>query len=61
MSFEKELKKCLQNFSNRKGWTYIGVWERGGKTDRLHFHALMSIPKNDLNGKLEERREYDFK
>ena len=60
-SFEKSLKKCLQNLSNRKGWKYIGVWERGGKTDRLHFHALMSIPKNDLNGKLEERREYDFK
>ena len=51
----------MQNFSKRKGWKYIGVWERGGKTGRLHFHALMYIPKEDLEGKLEEKREYDFK
>ena len=60
-SFEKALKKCLQNFSTRKGWKYIGVWERGGKTDRLHFHALMHVPREDIAGKLEEKREYDFK
>ena len=60
-SFAKALKKCLQNFSVRKGWKYMGVWERGGKTERLHFHALMHIPKKQLTEKLEERREYDFK
>ena len=60
-SFESKLKNCLQNFAKRKGWKYMGVWERGGKTDRLHFHALMYIPKEDLEGKLEERREFDFK
>lgn len=60
-SFERSLKNTLQHFAGRKGWKYIGVWERGGKTDRLHFHALMSIPEKDLEGKLEEKREYDFK
>ena len=39
----------------------MGVWERGGKSGRLHFHALTYIPKEDLDGKLTERREYDFK
>ena len=60
-SFKAKLKNCLQYFSKKRGWKYMGVWERGGKTDRLHFHALMHIPKEQLEGKLEEKREYDFK
>ena len=60
-SFETKLKNCLQYFSKKRGWKYMGVWERGKKTDRLHFHALMHIPKEQLEGKLEEKREYDFK
>ena len=60
-SFKTKLKNCLQYFSKKRGWKYMGVWERGGKTDRLHFHALMHIPKEQLEGKLEEKREYDFK
>ena len=60
-SFKAKLKNCLQYFSKKRGWKYMGVWERGGKTDRLHFHALMHIPKEQLTNKLEEKREYDFK
>ena len=60
-SFKTKLKNCLQYFSKKRGWKYMGVWERGGKTDRLHFHALMHIPKEQLTDKLEEKREYDFK
>lgn len=60
-SFETKLKNCLQYFSKKRGWKYMGVWERGKKTDRLHFHALMHIPREQLEGKLEEKREYDFK
>ena len=60
-SFKAKLKNSLQYFSKKRGWKYMGVWERGGKTDRLHFHALMHIPKKQLTGKLEEKREYDFK
>lgn len=60
-SFKTKLKNSLQYFSKKRGWKYMGVWERGGKTDRLHFHALMHVPKEQLEGKLEEKREYDFK
>ena len=60
-SFKAKLKNCLQYFSKKRGWKYMGVWERGGKTDRLHFHALMHIPKKQLTGKLEAKREYDFR
>ena len=27
-SFKKKLKNCLKKLSHRKGWIYIGVWER---------------------------------
>ena len=38
-SFQKGLKTCLRNFCNRKGWKYIGVWERSPQKTRLHFHG----------------------
>ena len=38
-SFQKGLKTCLRNFCNRKGWKYIGVWERSPQKKRLHFHG----------------------
>ena len=31
--------------SNRNDWKYIGVWERGNETSRLHFHALVKAKK----------------
>ena len=27
-SFRKKLKNCLSHFCTRKGWKYVGVWER---------------------------------
>ena len=35
-------KKCKDN-----DWKYVGVWERSPGKNRLHFHALMSIPKGE--------------
>ena len=35
--FAKKLLNTLYHFSSRKGWLYIGAWERGGGTIRLHF------------------------
>ena len=46
-TFKTKLSNCLKHLSNRKGWKYAGVWERS-KNDRLHFHALVYIPNNDL-------------
>lgn len=56
-SFRSQLKTMLAHNANRKGWAYLGVWERG-KTDRLHFHALMNIPNGTMPGELVEVRDY---
>lgn len=59
--FEKRLLTALSNLASRKGWKYMGTWERGGDTDRLHFHAILYIPEGKMVGKLELKRDYDVK
>ena len=49
-SFKKKLKTCLRNFSNRKNWRYLGVWERSPEKKRLHFNGLFYIPDGTLPG-----------
>lgn len=56
--FAKKLLNTLRHFASRKGWKYMGAWERGDK-GRLHFHALLNIPEGTMSGEVEERREYD--
>lgn len=56
-SFRKRLMQCLQRFCSRKKWKYIGVWERGSETNRLHFHAIMYIP--EMVGELVEKKDFD--
>ena len=58
-SFQKTLNTCLQHFSSRKDWLYIGAWERAPETGRLHFHGIFYIPEGAMSGKLEEVRDYD--
>lgn len=60
-SFRKGLMNCLYHLSDRNGWKYIGAWERGDKTERLHFHALMYVPPNAMVGQFEENKDYNFK
>jgi hypothetical protein len=59
--FKKKLLNTLRHFANRKDWKYMGTWERGGDTDRLHFHAVMYIPRDKMSGNVEKKREYDVK
>ncbi len=59
-SFKKTLKKCLANLTNRKGWKYIGVWERSPKKKRLHFHGIFYIPEETMPGLLCTRKDYNF-
>ena len=59
-SFEKKLLKTLRNFATRYGWEYIGVWERGGKTERLHFHAVVYIPEGQMVGNIFTTNTYCF-
>ena len=48
-SFRKSLQSCLRNFCHRKGWKYIGVWERSPEKKRLHFHGIFYIPEGTLS------------
>ena len=60
-SFRKGLKKTLANFASRKGWKYVGVWERSPEKQRLHFHGLFYIPEGTMPGLLLEKNDYSFK
>lgn len=60
-SFRKKLMKTLQNYASRSAWKYMGVWERGGETNRLHFHALLKIPDGTMPGALVEVVDFNLK
>ena len=60
-SFKKAVTIQLRHSASRKGWRYMGVWERGKKTNRLHFHGLFYIPEGTLSGGFEVTRDYNFK
>ena len=57
--FRKKLSNCFKKLSYRKGWKYIGVWERSPINKRLHFHGIFYIPT--MIGELIEKRDYSTK
>lgn len=57
--FKKKLLNCLRHLSSRKGWKYIGVWERSPVNNRLHFHGIFLIPK--MIGEIIETKDYSTK
>ena len=59
-SFKKKLRTTLSHFADRKGWRYIGVWERSPQKKRLHFHGVFHIPDGTLSGEMEEVNSYSF-
>ena len=59
-SFKKKLKKALAHLTARKGWKYMGVWERSPKKKRLHFHGIFYIPDGTIPGILCTRKDYNF-
>ena len=59
-TFRKKLKNALALFSHRKGWKYIGVWERSPEKKRLHFHGLFYILDGTLPGEMKEVSGYSF-
>ena len=59
-TFKKKLKNILSLFASRKGWKYMGVWERAPKTKRLHFHGLFYIPENTMVGEIMLVRDYNL-
>ena len=58
-SFRKKLSNTLRHLVTRNLWKYMGVWERAPKTERLHFHGLVDVPKGQLVGEFNEVRDYD--
>ena len=60
-SFRKSLRNTFKHLVNRKGWKHIGVWERGGETNRLHFHGIFYIPPGSMVGEIVETKDYSTK
>ena len=59
-SFRQSLRNTLKHLVSRKGWKYIGVWERSA-SERLHFHGIFHIPENAMIGELKQVSDYSTK
>lgn len=59
-TFKKKLRIMLGHLCNRKGWKYIGVWERSPEKQRLHFHGIFYIPDGTMPGRMEDKESYSF-
>ena len=59
-SFKKKLRGTLNVNACRKGWKYVGVWERSPEKHRLHFHGLFYFPEGTLPGEMREVKSYSF-
>ena len=60
-TFRCKLRKCLSNLHTRRGWKYMGVFERAPETGRLHFHGIVYVPDNEMVGRLTQKRDYSTK
>lgn len=60
-AFRTKLRKCLCNLHTRRGWRYMGVFERAPETGRLHFHALLYVPDGEMLGEITEKQDYSTK
>ena len=59
--FREKLSNCIRHLASRKGWKYIGVWERSPIAQRLHFHGMFYIPENALVGEIIPLSDYSTK
>lgn len=59
-TFKNKLRHCLSKLCARKGWKYMGVWERSPEKQRLHFHGLFHIPEGSMPGKIIQTNDYNF-
>ena len=57
--FREKFLNCLRHLSNRKGWKYIGVFERSPQLQRLHFHGIFVIP--EMVGEIIKTKDYSTK
>ena len=61
--FRRYLMEDLRKLSKKSNWKYAGVWERSLGKNRLHFHALMSIPEGFMKDDymLYETKDYSVR
>ncbi len=59
-SFRKKLRNTLSHLCSRKGWRYVGVWERSPEKKRLHFHGIFYVPEGTMPGEMKEVKSYSF-
>ena len=59
-TFKRKLRTCLSRQCTRRGWRYIGVWERSPEKNRLHFHGIFAIPEGSMPGILFEKSDYNL-
>ena len=59
-SFKTKLAKSLRNYATKYDWKYMGVWERGGENERLHFHAIIKIPEGTMPGELINVKDFNL-
>ena len=57
--FRVKFLNCLRHLSTRKGWKYIGVFERSPEQKRLHFHGIFVIA--EMVGEIKETKDYSTK
>lgn len=56
--FKKAYLTCLSHLSTDFGWRYMGVFERGILTGRLHFHGVFYIPDGAMKGYLKPSKYF---
>ncbi len=57
-TFRKKLRCCLSHLHTRRGWRYMGVFEKAPETGRLHFHGLFYIPDGEMIGTITKKEDY---
>ena len=56
--FRKKLRRCLSNLKTRRGWLFLGCFERAPETGRLHCHGLIYCPPGEMIGRIVEKKDY---
>lgn len=57
-TFRKRVRVCLSHLHTRRGWRYMGVFERAPETGRLHFHGVLYVPDGEMVGTITEEEDY---
>lgn len=56
--FKTAYLTCLSHLATDYGWRYMGVFERGDRTGRLHFHGIFYIPTGSMKGYMKNSRYF---